>query len=227
MAGERILIIEDEVKIARFVELELKYEGYAVDQAHDGRAGLDIAMGGEYDLIILDVMLPSLNGMEVLRRLRQSMETPVIMLTAKDEVTDKVMGLDIGADDYMTKPFAIEELLARIRTALKRRKQPVPAGNTIILGDLRLDRNQHLVSFRQEVLDLTKKEYDLLKHLMENKNVVLTRDNILEKVWGYDYCGDTNVVDVYIRYLRAKIDDRYNIKLIHTVRGVGYVLKHE
>lgn len=227
MAGERILIIEDEVKIARFVELELKYEGYEVDQEHDGRSGLEKAMSGDYDLIILDVMLPSLNGMEVIRRLRQSFETPVIMLTAKDEVMDKVMGLDLGADDYMTKPFAIEELLARIRTALKRRTKPLPTGNLIVLGDLRIDQNQHLVSFQNEVIELTKKEYDLLKHLVENKNVVLTREKILEKVWGYDYYGDTNIVDVYIRYLRAKIDDKYQVKLIHTVRGVGYVLKHE
>lgn len=227
MAGERILIIEDEVKIARFVELELKYEGYAVDQAYDGRGGLEKAMGGEYDLIILDVMLPSLNGMEVLRRFRQSLETPVIMLTAKDEVMDKVMGLDLGADDYMTKPFAIEELLARIRTALKRRTKPVPAANLIVFGELKIDQDQHLVSFQNEVIELTKKEYDLLKHLVENKNMVLTREKILEKVWGYDYYGDTNIVDVYVRYLRAKIDDKYQAKLIHTVRGVGYVLKHE
>jgi DNA-binding response OmpR family regulator len=227
MAGERILIIEDEVKIARFVELELKYEGYAVEQAHDGRGGLEKAMSGEYDLIILDVMLPSLNGMEVLRRLRQSFETPVIMLTAKDEVMDKVMGLDLGADDYMTKPFAIEELLARIRTALKRRTKPVPAANLIVFGDLKIDQDQHLVSFQNEIIELTKKEYDLLKHLVENKNMVLTREKILEKVWGYDYYGDTNIVDVYVRYLRAKIDDKYQAKLIHTVRGVGYVLKHE
>lgn len=227
MPGERILIIEDELKIARFVELELNYEGYEVDQAHDGRSGLEKAMSGDYDLIILDVMLPSLNGMEVLRRLRQSFETPVIMLTAKDEVMDKVMGLDLGADDYMTKPFAIEELLARIRTALKRRTMPQPAGNLIVLGDLKIDQDQHLVLFQNEVIELTKKEYDLLKHLVENKNVVLTREKILEKVWGYDYYGDTNIVDVYIRYVRAKIDDRYQAKLIHTVRGVGYVLKHE
>lgn len=227
MAGERILIIEDEVKIARFVELELKYEGYEVDQEHDGRGGLERAMSGKYDLIILDVMLPSLNGMEVLRRFRQSFEIPVIMLTAKDEVTDKVMGLDLGADDYMTKPFAIEELLARIRTALKRRKLSVQAANLIVLGDLKIDEDQHLVSFQNVIIELTKKEYDLLKHLVENKNLVLTREKILEKVWGYDYYGDTNIVDVYIRYLRAKLDDKYQAKLIHTVRGVGYVLKHE
>jgi len=227
MAGERILIIEDEVKIARFLELELKHEGYAAEQEHDGRSGLEKAMSGDFDLIILDVMLPSLNGMEVLRRFRQSSETPVIMLTAKDEITDKVMGLDIGADDYMTKPFAIEELLARIRTVLKRKKGPAQNLHIIAVGGLKLDLDRHSVSFNNENVDLTKKEYDLLRYLVENKNVALTRDKILETVWGYDYYGDTNVVDVYIRYLRSKIDDRYNVKLIHTVRGVGYIFKNE
>lgn len=227
MAGEKILIIEDEVKIARFIELELNYEGYSAEREHDGRSGLEKALGGNFDLIILDVMLPSLNGMEVLRRLRQSSETPVIMLTAKDEITDKVMGLDIGADDYMTKPFAIEELLARIRTVLKRKKTPAQNVNLILIGDLKIDLDRHAVSFENKNVDLTKKEYDLLKYLVDNKNVVLTRDKILETVWGYDYYGDTNVVDVYIRYLRSKIDDKFDLKLIHTVRGVGYILKHE
>lgn len=229
MAGEKILIIEDEVKISRFIELELKYEGYTVEQAFDGRSGLEKALSGSFDLIILDVMLPSLNGMEVLRRLRQSTEVSVIMLTAKDEITDKVMGLDIGADDYMTKPFAIEELLARIRVALKRKKAPVqaPLNTSLVLGKLSLDLDKYIVTYESEAVELTKKEFDLIKYLMENKNSVLTRDRILETVWGYDYFGDTNVVDVYIRYLRSKIDDKYNVKLIHTVRGVGYVLKYE
>ncbi|MBS3886743.1 MAG: response regulator transcription factor [Dethiobacter sp.] len=227
MPGERILIIEDEVKIARFVELELQYEGYSVEQEHDGRIGLERATAGSYDLIILDVMLPSLNGMEILRRLRQSSETPVIMLTAKDEITDKVMGLDIGADDYMTKPFAIEELLARIRSALKRKKAPAQGCKTLAIGPLEIDPDKHSVTFNKQEVDLTKKEYDLLKYLVENKNIAITREQVLEKVWGYDYCGDTNVVDVYIRYLRSKLDDRYNTKLIHTVRGVGYILKYE
>lgn len=229
MAGEKILIIEDETKISRFIELELKYEGYIVEQAFDGRTGLEKAQSGNFDIVILDVMLPSLNGMEVLRRLRQNSEVCVIMLTAKDEITDKVMGLDIGADDYMTKPFAIEELLARIRVALKRKKAAVQAlpSNQLSIGKLSLDHDKYAVSYDGEVIELTKKEFDLIKYLMENKNSVLTRDRILETVWGYDYYGDTNVVDVYIRYLRSKIDDKYNIKLIHTVRGVGYVLKYE
>ena len=227
MAEDRILIIEDEIKIARFIELELKYEGYSVEQAHDGRTGLEMAMMGGFDLIILDVMLPSLNGMEVLRRLRQALETPVIMLTARDEITDKVMGLDVGADDYMTKPFAIEELLARIRNVLKRSKSSTRKANQIIIGGLKIDLDKHSVVYNDDCLELTKKEFDLLKYLAENDNLVLSRDKILEMVWGYEYCGDTNVVDVYIRYLRSKIDDRYKVKLIHTVRGVGYILKNE
>jgi DNA-binding response OmpR family regulator len=227
MAGEKILIIEDEAKIARFLELELTHEGYQVEEAHDGRQGLERAVSGDFDLVILDIMLPSLNGMEVLRRLRQSVQTPVIMLTAKDEVTDIVMGLDIGADDYMTKPFAIEELLARIRTALKRKKIPAPDNGVITTGALQIDGSKHAVSYNREAIELTKKEYDLLKFLADNENIVLSREKIMEKVWGYGYLGDTNAVDVYISYLRTKIDDKYDINLIHTVRGVGYVLKHE
>jgi len=222
-----ILIIEDEVKIARFLELELTHEGYQVAMEHDGRKGLEKAGSGSFDLIILDVMLPSLNGMEVLRRLRQSLQTPVIMLTAKDDVTDIVMGLDLGADDYLTKPFAIEELLARIRVALKRKKVQASQSNVILLGDLQIDLDEHAVSCQGETIELTKREYDLLKYLAENEKIVLGREKILENVWGYGYYGETNAVDVYIRYLRSKIDDRYGIKLIHTVRGVGYVLKHE
>lgn len=225
---KKILIIEDEVKISRFIELELKYEGYNVDQSYDGRDGLEKALKGDFDLIILDVMLPSLNGMEVLRRLRQGTEVPVIMLTAKDQITDKVMGLDIGADDYMTKPFAIEELLARIRVALKRHSSDNLKNNTTLkVGELELDLEKYTVCFNEEIIELTKREFDLLKYLIENKNIVLTRDKILEKVWGYDYLGDTNIVDVYIRYLRTKIDEKYNTKFIHTVRGVGYQLKYD
>ena len=175
----------------------------------------------------LDVMLPTLNGMEVLRRLRQNGDTPVIMLTAKDDVTDKVMGLDLGADDYMTKPFAIEELLARIRRMLKRKDSSVKRSPALAVGGLRLDPDQHVIRYQEDLIELTKREYDLLKYLMENKNIVLSREKILEAVWGYEFQGDTNVIDVYIRYLRSKIDDRYGTQYIHTVRGVGYVLKHE
>ena len=227
MSGQKILIIEDEIKIARFLELELTYEGYVVEQCHDGREGLDKATNETFDLIILDVMLPSLNGLEVLRKLRQVSAVPVIMLTAKDEIMDKVTGLDIGADDYMTKPFAIEELLARIRTALK--KAPVFKENLNILsiGELTINIDQHMVTYGNNSIELTKTEFDLLKFLIENKNIVLTRNKIIDIVWGYEYMGDTNVVDVYIRYLRSKIDDRFSKKFIHTVRGVGYLLKDE
>lgn len=227
MNNEKILIIEDEVKISRFLQLELEHEGYKVEAAFDGRTGLDMALRNEYDLIILDVMLPSLNGMEVLRRLRQSTEVSVIMLTAKDDTMDKVMGLDIGADDYITKPFAIEELLARIRVSLKHKRIDNIKTDVIEISNLKLDLVKYVVTYNNEVIDLTKKEFDLLKYLMQNKDIVLSRDTILEKVWGYDYFGDTNVVDVYIRYLRTKIDDKYNTKFIRTVRGVGYQLKDE
>ncbi|WP_055665977.1 response regulator transcription factor [Desnuesiella massiliensis] len=227
MSTKKILIVEDEIKIARFIELELKYEGYEVHQCHDGREGLNTALEGDFDLIILDIMLPSMNGIEILRRLRQHSEVPVIMLTAKDQVMDKVMGLDMGADDYLTKPFAIEELLARIRVALKKNKAVIDTSNLLIMGDLKLDLQKYTLTYRDEAIDLTKREFDLLKYLLENKNIVLSREKLLDKVWGYEYLGDTNVVDVYIRYLRSKIDDKYNIKLIHTVRGVGYVLKNE
>ncbi|MFT8314177.1 MAG: response regulator transcription factor [Clostridium sp.] len=227
MLGKKILIIEDELKIARFLELELKYEGYEIEQCHDGRSGLQKALAKEFDLILLDIMLPSMNGIEVLRKLRQSTEVPVIMLTAKDEVIDKVMGLDMGANDYVTKPFAIEELLARIRTALKNSSTKIESSKVLSLNKLKLDLDKYTVSFDNNPVDLTKREFDLLKYLLENKNIVLTREKLLETVWGYDYTGDTNVVDVYIRYLRSKIDDKYNKKLIHTVRGVGYVLKDD
>lgn len=227
MCDKRILIIEDEVKISRFIQLELQHEGYIVEEEKDGRAGLEKALHGNHDLIILDVMLPSLNGMEILRRLRQVSEIPVIMLTAKDDVMDKVMGLDFGADDYLTKPFAIEELLARIRVAFKHKRVQHVKSDVIQIGNLKLDIHKYTVSFNNELIDLTKKEFDLLKFLMLNNEIVLTRDTILEKVWGYNFAGDTNIVDVYVRYLRIKIDDRYHQKFIHTVRGVGYQLKNE
>ena len=198
-----------------------------VEQCHDGREGLDKAINGIFDIIILDVMLPSLNGLEVLRRLRQVSAVPIIMLTAKDEIMDKVMGLDIGADDYMTKPFAIEELLARIRTALKKTPVFKEITNILSIGELTIDLDGHMVTFKNNSIELTKTEFDLLKYLIENKNIVLTRNKIIDTVWGYEYMGDTNVVDVYIRYLRSKIDDKFNKKFIYTMRGVGYLLKDE
>lgn len=225
---KHILIIEDEVKIARFLELELQHEGYQVSISHDGREGLNLVLTNEYDLLILDVMLPSLNGMEVLRRIRQTSELPVIILTAKDDVMDKVMGLDLGAQDYLTKPFAIEELLARIRVLFKL-KTPAPsninAPLTLTCGKLTLYPDKFEVSYNQTPIILTKKEFELLEYLMKNKNIALTRDQMLENVWGYNYIGDTNIVDVYIRYLRNKIDQPFQEKLIHTIRGIGYQLK--
>lgn len=223
---EKILLIEDEVKISRFVELELKYEGYEVETAFDGRVGLEMAKETDASLVILDIMLPKMNGIEVLRRLRETSDIPVILLTARDETMDKVMGLDMGAEDYMTKPFEIEELLARIRSILKRsgRSSPVKNGQ-LKVGLLTLNDQTYEAHYDDALIELTKKEFDLLKCLIENKNVVLNRDQILEKVWGYSYYGDTNVVDVYIRYLRVKIDDAYDVKLIKTVRGVGYTIK--
>jgi len=227
MSQEKILIIEDELKIARFLELELNYEGYAVEQVHDGREGLQKVLSGAFDLILLDIMLPSMNGIEVLRKLRESSEVPVIMLTAKDEIMDKVMGLDMGADDYITKPFAIEELLARIRVIFKKNSLKVINSNILELNGLKIDLDKYAVSFGGVPIELTKREFDLLKYLIINKNIVLSREKLVETVWGYDYMGDTNVVDVYISYLRSKIDDKFNKKFIYTVRGVGYLLKDE
>ena len=221
----RILLIEDEQKIARFVELELTHEGYEVIKAEDGRTGLELAEKGGWDLLLLDIMLPGINGLEVLRRLRKTSDAPVILLTARDAVMDKVTGLDMGADDYITKPFSIEELLARIRTALRKRQSA--ALPVLTVGPLQMDIARHTVSCKGENVELTGREFSLLQMLMENQSIVLSRETLMEKVWGYDYVGETNIVDVYIRYLRAKIDDRFNIKLIHTVRGVGYTLKTE
>lgn len=224
----KILIIEDESKIARFVELELKYEGYEVEIAADGRLGLDKALHNAVDLVLLDIMLPGLSGIEVCRRIRMESAVPIIMLTAKDDVTDKVAGLDMGADDYMTKPFAIEELLARIRVALNRRTKLLHAKVDILqIGELKLNITSHSAYYGEEELTLTKKEYELLEYLIRNKNIALTREQLLNNVWDYEYLGDTNVVDVYIRYLRQKIDDKYDIRLINTVRGVGYIIKDE
>lgn len=220
----KILIIEDEEKFARFVEMELNYEGYQVTKALDGRTGLELAEAGNFDLILLDIMLPGLSGMEVLRRIRRSSAVPIIMLTARDSVVDKVSGLDNGADDYITKPFAIEELLARIRTAL-RKQIVIPEDQLLSVGGLVLDTASRQVSYEGEPIVLTKREFDLLQYLLEHKNIVVTRESLLENVWGYDFEGETNAVDVYIRFLRSKIDQVYNIKVISTVRGVGYVIR--
>ncbi len=221
-----ILIVEDEEKIARFLELELVHEGYRVLKAATGREGLALAESGKANLMVLDVMLPELNGFEVLRRLRRSSDMPVIMLTARDEVMDKVAGLDGGADDYMTKPFAIEELLARIRLVLKKHGTlGTKEEQALTYGELEMNLARHEVRYGGELVALTPREFDLLKVLLENKNIVVSRDTLLEKVCGYDYLGETNVIDVYVRYLRSKLDDVYHVKIIQTVRGVGYCIK--
>ena len=225
--AERILLVEDEEKLARMVELELRYEGYEVEKAFDGRTGLERALAGDFDLILLDIVLPALSGMEVLRRLRKEQQTPVILLTARDAVVDKVSGLDAGADDYVTKPFAIEELLARIRAAL--RKRPVAPAEVpkLTCGPLVMDVERHEVSVSGTPVELTRREFDLLRHLLENKEKVISRESLLDNVWGFDFAGETNAVDVYIRFLRSKIDERFGVKLIHTVRGVGYAIREE
>ena len=265
----RILIVEDEAKIARFIELELSHEGYEVEKAADGRAGVDLALAHDFDLILLDVMLPQLNGLEVLRRVRREKATPVIMLTARDAVMDKVAGLDAGADDYITKPFAIEELLARVRVALKHQpaacagsaagapvatpgaavvagvpSEPAasgaraasvapsapagsaPAGHRLLTcGPLVLDVEGRTVTVGGEDVQLTGREFEVLRALLEHRGTVMTRDRLAQLACGYDYVGETNIIDVYIRHLRAKIDDRFGIELIATVRGVGYVIR--
>ncbi len=232
-----LLIVEDEEKLARFIELELTHEGYEVTKAFDGREGLRLATENKYDLILLDIMLPGLNGLEVLRRLQQDNPTPTILLTARDAVMDKVSGLDAGAVDYITKPFAIEELLARVRVALKIHggtamtsgKEPGASDEEGILTwrDLILNEKKHEVTYQGHLIELTNREFMMLQYLLLNKDIVLSRDTLLEKVCGYDYIGETNVIDVYIRYLRTKIDDAFDVKMIQTVRGVGYVIKSE
>jgi DNA-binding response OmpR family regulator len=224
--GAKILLVEDEEKLARFVELELSYEGYSVTKAFNGRTGIELAQSGQFDLILLDIMLPELNGMEVLRRLRRSQSVPVIMLTARDSVSDKVAGLDLGADDYITKPFAIEELLARIRTAL-RKSGAARESDILTAQNLQMDVKSRTVTVDGTEVDLTKREFDLLHYLLKNKGIVVSRDALMENVWEFDFDGGTNAVDVYIRFLRCKIDEVFGIKLIHTVRGVGYVIKDE
>ena len=232
--GAHILIIEDEEKLARFVELELLHEGYQVSKSGNGREGLHMAENGGYDLILLDILLPGLNGLEVLRRLQQEKNTtPVILLTARDAVMDKVAGLDAGAIDYITKPFAIEELLARIRVALKLHgttaASPARAAEpgNYTWGKLSLSEKRHQVTWEGQEIHLTNREFKMLQTLLENKDIVLSRETLLEKVCGYDYMCETNVVDVYVRFLRSKIDEVYSVKMIRTVRGVGYVIKDE
>ncbi|AQP53027.1 DNA-binding response regulator [Vagococcus penaei] len=227
--SNKILIIEDEKNLARFVELELKHEGYETEVHYNGRTGLEAAVEGDWEAILLDLMLPELNGLEVCRRIRQVKNTPIIMMTARDSVIDRVSGLDHGADDYIVKPFAIEELLARLRALLRRidieGDKNVTKQTTLTYRDLTIEKENRVVRRGDEIIELTKREYELLLILMENINVVLSRDVLLNKVWGYEIEVETNVVDVYIRYLRNKIDVAGEDSYIQTVRGTGYVMR--
>lgn len=224
----KILIIEDEENIARFIELELKHEGFSVEIAYDGRSGLEKALDVEWDMILLDLMLPGLNGMEVCRRIRQTKNTPIIMLTARTSVLDRVSGLDSGADDYITKPLAIEELLARMRALFRRTDNRTEKRVDSILRykNIEVNMESQIVKRDGEIISLTKREYDLLTMFMRNINRVMTRDLLLDLVWGYDSAVETNVVDVYVLYLRNKLDTPGQESIIQTVRGTGYVMRN-
>nr|WP_263313303.1 response regulator transcription factor [Mammaliicoccus sp. Marseille-Q6498] len=222
---KNILIIEDEQNLARFIELELKHEDYEVEICNDGETGLEHALSNTYDCILLDLMLPKMNGLEVCRRIRREKSTPIIMITAKGDTYDKVIGLDYGADDYIVKPFDIEELLARIRVIIRRNVKVTPVNSMIKVNEITIDKNAFSVTINEETVDLTKTEYELLLLLAENQNFVLQREQILNHVWGYDSEVETNVVDVYIRYLRNKLKPYKKEHLIETVRGVGYVIR--
>ena len=217
----KLLVVEDDAAISRVLQLELEHEGYEVEVARDGLAGLEKALK-EPDLIILDLMLPRMDGIELTKRVRAKSSVPIIMLTAKDRVPDRVAGLDVGADDYLTKPFATEELLARVRARLREKQ---PKANLITYRDVVMDRDRHEVTRAGQNIQLTAKEYALLEYLLLHRNKVHTRDELFNGVWGSDFLGDSNLIDVYIRYLRGKIDEGFDEKLITTVRGVGYTIK--
>ncbi len=222
---KNILIVEDERRLARFMELELSHEGYQVDIVSDGQSALMNLMNKKYDVMLLDLMIPIVDGVEVTRRARTFTDIPIIMITARDGLEDKVKGFDIGADEYMTKPFEMEELLARLR-ALFRKNEPKEEETKLLqFKELTLNRDTYEVYRDGEKKELTKKEFDLLAYLLENQGIILTREKILNNVWGFDFEGETNVVDVYIRFLRSKLDDGYEDKLIHTVRGAGYIIR--
>lgn len=228
MEQPAILIVEDEQKLSRVLQLELKYENYTTEIADNGKDALRLMEEKDWDLVLLDIMIPELSGMEVLRRIRRTDEsTPIILLTARDEIHDKVSGLDLGANDYITKPFQIEELLARIRVHLRKPSIQQVNGERLNVGDLQVDLSGHEVKRAEQSIELTPREFDLLVCLLKNKNIVLTREQLIEQVWGFDYFGDTNVVDVYIRYLRQKIDKGHDRAYIQTVRGVGYTVKDQ
>jgi DNA-binding response OmpR family regulator len=221
----RILIVEDEKRIARFLQLELEHEGYKCTIEHSGSDALDNVAQTHYDLILLDIMLPDIDGLSVCKQVRQISNVPILILSARDDVESKVAGLDLGADDYLTKPFNSKELFARIRVLLRKGVNDRATENTLYLRDMVVHLDQREVQIGQRIISLTKKEFQLLTFLIRNKNFVVTRDRILEEVWGYDYIGDTNVVDVYVRYLRGKIDEKVGKKYIFTIRGTGYVAR--
>ncbi len=224
---ERILVVEDEARIASLISRGLRLEGYQVEVAPNGETALDKAFGNPPDLIVLDVMLPDIDGLEVCRQLRiAGADEPVLMLTAKDAIPDRVAGLDAGADDYLVKPFALDELLARIR-ALLRRVAPSEANTPLQFADLELDPATRRARRGEREIELTAKEYDVLELFMRHPRQVLTRDIIYDRIWGYDFGGESNIIEVYVRYLRAKLEAGGEPRLIHTVRGVGYVLREE
>ena len=221
---KKILIIEDEKALARLLDLALTHEGYETKSEYDGDRGFEDVSRYEPDLILLDLMLPGMDGIEICRKVREFSFVPILMLTARGETVDKVTGLDCGANDYMTKPFEMDELLARIRATLRPSENSAEQFEILAVKDLWMDLRHHVVKRSETVISLTKREFDLLEYLMKNRGIVLTREQILERVWGLDYEGEANVVDVYIRYLRSKIDEPFEPKLIHTVRGFGYAL---
>ncbi|NOU74193.1 response regulator [Paenibacillus sp. LMG 31458] len=223
---KRVLIIEDEKNLVRFIQLELEHESFEVQTAYDGKTGLALALQDHWDLILLDIMLPELNGIEVCRRIRAAKKTPILMLTARDSVVDRVSGLDSGADDYMPKPFAIEELLARIRAIFRRIELDGKDSHAMLsFQHIDVDMDARMVYKDKQIVELTKREFDLLVMFMKNHNLVLTRDMLLDHVWGYDSLVETNVVDVYVRYLRNKLDQAGENSCIQTVRGIGYVMR--
>ena len=220
-----VLVVEDETNLARFIELELGHEGYSVTLAEDGQEGFNLASENDYDVILLDLMLPKLNGLEVCRRLRKTKDTPIIIITAKGDTYDKVVGLDYGADDYIVKPFEIEELLARLRVIMRRNKSAETSHDTLDLHGSSIDTSAYTVAIDDTPIELTKTEHELLHLLVKNMGIVMKREQILDIIWGYDSEVETNVVDVYIRYLRNKLKPFGKDKLIETVRGVGYVIR--
>ena len=223
---KKVLIVEDEENMVSFIQMELKYEGYEVEVANDGRSAVALALEKDFDLILLDLMLPGINGLEVCRRIRKEKDAPIIMLTARDSVMDKVTGLQTGADDYVSKPFAIEELLARMEVIFRRSDKAVKK-EKLKFKDIELDIEGRIVKKDGEIIELTNTEFQLLLTFMRNKNRVLTREILLDNVWGYNSEAETNIVDVYVRYIRNKLDKNEKEKYIQTVRGVGYVMRDE